>query len=177
MKKEKKNQQGGRQIIQYVNIDKLKLNPLNPRFNDEAANKLINSIEAYGFTNPLIVREADNVIIAGHTRWKAAKAKGLTKVPVLYVDWDKNKANSYMLIDNKSNEWAEWDDLKLKEVIEQLQENMVKDSYELFSTMFDKDEINRILDEFEPDENEENQGSLDERNEIECPYCKKKFIN
>lgn len=51
----------------------------NPRINDKAVGKLANSIKEFGFINPIVI-DKDNVIIAGHTRLKAAKKLQLDEV-------------------------------------------------------------------------------------------------
>ena len=74
------------QIGEYYPIEGLVPHPKNPRHNDEAVSQIARSIERFGFTSPIIAREQDKTIIAGHTRWKAAKQIGLSKVPVIFVN-------------------------------------------------------------------------------------------
>ena len=54
-------------------INDLKPWDQNPRFNQAAINLVAESISNFGFTSPIVARKADNTIIAGHTRWEAAK--------------------------------------------------------------------------------------------------------
>ena len=75
--------------IEYVSLDSIKLNPKNPRKNDEAVDKILGSIEQFGFTNPILVRKANNTIIAGHTRFKALKKRGAKIAPVVFLDMTK----------------------------------------------------------------------------------------
>lgn len=56
----------------------------NPRFNDEAVGKVAESIKEFGFKVPIII-DKSNTIIAGHTRYKAAKQLGLKKVPCMLL--------------------------------------------------------------------------------------------
>ncbi len=56
----------------------------NPRKNKNAIDKVAASIKEFGFKQPIVV-DRDGVIIAGHTRHKAAIQLGLTEVPVLYA--------------------------------------------------------------------------------------------
>ena len=53
----------------------------NPRINDAAVDAVAASIQEFGFRQPIVVDEA-GVIIAGHTRYKAALKLGLETVPV-----------------------------------------------------------------------------------------------
>lgn len=57
----------------------------NPRKNDNAVESVANSIREFGFKNPIIV-DKENVIVAGHTRLKAAEKLGMEEVPVLVAD-------------------------------------------------------------------------------------------
>src|SRR5438874_2667509 len=53
----------------------------NPRRNDEAVAAVAESIRAFGFRQAIVVDE-EGVIVAGHTRWKAAQLLGMERVPV-----------------------------------------------------------------------------------------------
>ena len=106
--------------IVYKKLDEVKPYENNPRKNDEAVGAVADSIKEVGFKNPIIV-DKDGVIIAGHTRLKAAKQLGLETVPVIYAsDLTPAQAQLLRLADNKTSELAEWDDDKLQEEIEQL---------------------------------------------------------
>lgn len=81
----------------------------NPRNNDDAVQYVRNSIEEFGFKVPIII-DKNGVIIAGHTRFKAAKQIGMGQVPcVIADDLTKDKINAYRLADNKTQELSEWD--------------------------------------------------------------------
>ena len=64
------------ELIPYVN---------NPRNNEAAVDKVASSIQEFGFKVPIIV-DSQNVIIAGHTRFKASKKLGLQEVPCIVSD-------------------------------------------------------------------------------------------
>ena len=81
----------------------------NPRNNDNAVEQVANSIKEFGFKQPIII-DSDNVIVCGHTRYKAAKKLGLDKVPcVIADDLTDEQIKAYRLADNKVGELAEWD--------------------------------------------------------------------
>lgn len=81
----------------------------NPRHNDNAVGAVANSIKEFGWQQPIVV-DKDGVIIAGHTRFKAAKDLGLDEVPVVIADGlTDEQIRAYRLADNKSGELAEWD--------------------------------------------------------------------
>lgn len=94
-------------------VDKVIPYERNPRKNEAAVDGVAKSINAFGFRQPIVVDKA-GVIVAGHTRWKAAKQLGLDKVPVHVADLSKAEAMAYRLADNKTNEAAEWDNEMLE---------------------------------------------------------------
>lgn len=81
----------------------------NPRLNDEAVKYVAESIQQFGFKVPIII-DKDNVIIAGHTRLKAAKELGYKTVPCIVADdLTPEQIKAFRLADNKVAEKAEWD--------------------------------------------------------------------
>lgn len=81
----------------------------HPRRNDEAAKAVANSIKEFGFQSPIIV-DRDGVIIAGHTRYKAARRLKLQEVPVIVAaELDPEKVKALRIADNSTGEVAEWD--------------------------------------------------------------------
>ena len=81
----------------------------NPRKNDSAVDAVANSIKEFGFRVPVVI-DKDNVIVCGHTRYKAAQKLGLDAVPcVVADDLTDEQIKAYRLADNKVSELAEWD--------------------------------------------------------------------
>lgn len=81
----------------------------NPRNNDGAVEAVAESIKQFGFKVPIII-DSDGVIIAGHTRKKAALLLGLDTVPcVVANDLTEEQIKAFRLADNKTGELAEWD--------------------------------------------------------------------
>lgn len=106
--------------IVYKKVGELKLNPKNPRKNDDAVEVVAKSIKRYGFKNPLIV-DGNNVVWCGNTRLKASKKLGIKEVPCIVVtDLTEEQIRELALIDNKSNEVAEWDMKLLEEELLEL---------------------------------------------------------
>lgn len=87
-------------IIPYIN---------NPRHNKEAVDLVAASISEFGFKNPIIL-DSKNVIVAGHTRFAAAKKLGLKEVPCIMADdLTEQQIKAFRLADNKVAEAATWD--------------------------------------------------------------------
>ena len=93
------------ELVEYKN---------NPRINDDAVEYVMRSIKAFRFKVPIIV-DKHNVIVAGHTRLKAAIKLGLESVPcVIADDLTEDEVKAYRLVDNKTAEYALWDEDLLK---------------------------------------------------------------
>ena len=96
----------------------------NPRLNDGAVDAVAASIKAFGFKVPLVVT-ADGVIVAGHTRLKAAQKLGLKTVPCIVADdLTPEQVKAFRLADNKVGELADWDFEKLDLELEELDFDM-----------------------------------------------------
>ena len=108
----------------WEKIDTLTPWEKNPRRNDASVAHVASSIQRFGFGAPLLVRASDRVVIAGHTRLKAAQKLGLDKVPVRFLDLDPAQARALALADNKLGELAVWDDAVLAEVLAELDEEV-----------------------------------------------------
>ncbi len=106
--------------IEYKPIDKVIPYDKNPRQNDEAVQYVAESIKEFGFINPILL-DASGTIMAGHTRLKAAKQLGLKEVPVVYVDdLSEEQARAFRLADNKTAEFAEWDEGLLEQELAEI---------------------------------------------------------
>lgn len=127
--------------IQKIPLSEIKLYEKNPRKNDRAVDTVMKSIKEYGFLNPIIL-DKDNVIIAGHTRFKAAAKMALREVPVIWADQlTPEQVAGYRIMDNRSNENASWDMDLLKEEL-----TMLKDSnFNLDLTGFSFAQLDKIV--------------------------------
>ena len=101
--------------IHDISISLLREYDNNPRNNDGAVDAVAASIRDFGFKVPIVI-DADNVIIAGHTRVKAARKLGLKSVPCIIADdLTPEQIRAFRLADNKTAELAVWDFDKLNE--------------------------------------------------------------
>jgi len=137
----------------WEHIDALKPWKDNPRKNKGAINHVAESIRRFGFASPIIARSDDKVIIAGHTRFEAAKKLGLDSVPVRYLDLDPADSRLLALADNKIGEIAEWDEEKLEKVMQEL----LDEGLSLDGIGWSDDELNKIVDELKQEEIEEDE--------------------
>nr|DAG37644.1 MAG TPA: ParB protein [Caudoviricetes sp.] len=105
----------------------------NPRRNDEAVDAVAASIREFGWQQPIVV-DWDGVIIAGHTRYKAAKKLKCDTVPVVVADdLTEDQVKAYRLADNKTGEFAGWDFAMLQDELAQF------DDFDMEQFGFDDD--------------------------------------
>lgn len=138
-------------------IGELKPYENNPRHNDMAVDAVAASIQQFGFKNPVII-DKDGVIVAGHTRYKAAKKLGITDIPCISADdLSEEQIKAFRLADNKTAELAEWDeDLLGKEMQDDKYTLKVKiPQYEItgecpeISDMLDSSKADELIQEVE----------------------------
>jgi DNA modification methylase len=95
--------------IQLRPIESITPYAKNPRRNDGAVDAVARSLKEFGWRQPIVV-DKDQVIVVGHTRWKAAKQLGMTEVPVhVATELTPEQAKAYRLADNQTATIAEWD--------------------------------------------------------------------
>jgi DNA modification methylase len=94
--------------VEWRDPHTLKPYALNPRVNEPAIASVAHSIRTFGFRQPIVV-DADDVIVVGHTRWKAALLLELPRVPVhVATDLTDAQARAYRIADNKTSELSTW---------------------------------------------------------------------
>lgn len=126
--------------IVYLPIEEIREYENNPRDNEKAVQAVARSIKRYGVRSPAII-DKDNVLIAGHTRIKAAKQLGMTEFPCVRADdLTKNQAKAFRLADNRMQEDSQWDTEALAAEFNALKDN----GFDLSETGFDEFEIGGI---------------------------------
>ena len=121
----------------------------NPRKNDEAVPYVMESIKQFGFKVPIVI-DKDNVIVAGHTRYKASRKLHLETVPCIIADdLTEEQIKAYRLADNKVSEKAEWDlDLLDFELDGIFDIDMGSLGFESFDNSYIDDLLNDTLTDF-----------------------------
>ena len=101
--------------ITYKALTEIKEYRNNPRKNEEAIEPVMESIKNFGFVVPILI-DQNNIILAGHTRKKAAEILKLKEVPCIYVeDLTQEQQKAFRLVDNKTAEFSQWDIEKLEQ--------------------------------------------------------------
>lgn len=109
-------------VIENISINQIKPYEHNPRKNEKAVPMVKKSIEEFGFKVPIIIDE-NNVIVCGHTRYKAAIELNMAEVPCVRADdLTPEQIKAFRLADNKVSEIAEWDFEELTEELEGITE-------------------------------------------------------
>ena len=153
-----------------------KVNDLIPYINnsrthsEEQINQIVASINEFGFTNPLLIDEKDN-IIAGHGRLLASKKLKMEEVPCIVLEGlTEAQKKAYIIADNKMALNAGWDFNLLSLELENLKEL----DFDLELTGFTVDEIDGLLNTNEDiEDNDYEEQDLKENNTQlhKCPEC------
>ena len=149
--------------ITFKPLDEVRPYANNPRKNDDAVEYVVNSIKEFGFKVPIII-DGSGEIVAGHTRYKAAKQLGMEEIPCIVAgDLTEEQIKAFRLADNKVSEKAGWDFELLESELDEIMDfNMSDFGFEELSDI-DMDGF------FEQSENESE--TRDEPKEIKCPHC------
>ena len=131
--------------IEEMDIDLIKPYKNNPReIPMESVQKVMNSIREFGNNQPIVV-DNDNVIVVGHTRWKALKQLGKAKAYVVKKEFPKGQAMAYRIMDNRSGEESKWSNKLLASEL-----NILKDdNFDLQLTGFNLTELENLANDKE----------------------------
>ena len=131
--------------IKLISANKLQPHPKNARTHSKKQiRQIADSIECFGFTNPILVDE-DGAVLAGHGRLAAAKLIGLRAVPTLVVSGlsDAQK-RALVLADNKLAEKAGWDKATLAVELSSLAPLLAEAGLDIELTGFEPAEIDTL---------------------------------
>ncbi|MBQ4615579.1 MAG: DNA modification methylase [Mailhella sp.] len=129
--------------IEYVRPAELRPYGNNPRKNDKAVPRMVESIREFGFRIPVLALR-DGTVLDGHLRLKGALKMGLEEVPVIWADGMTDaQVKQFRILVNQSVSWADWDEEKLMAELAALAEM----GADLSLTGFDSAEIDRLLAE------------------------------
>ncbi|NOT00452.1 MAG: ParB N-terminal domain-containing protein [Phycisphaerales bacterium] len=114
----------------------------NPRLNDAAVGPVAESIRSFGFKVPVIV-DGENVLVAGHTRVKAARQLGMTEVPAVRADdLTPEQIRAFRIADNQLHQLSDWNVEQLAVELGELQGM----DFNLDVLGFSEDELAKFLD-------------------------------
>lgn len=123
--------------IVKVDINELICPEYNPRqITDDEMGKLKNSINEFGYVDPIIVNKHNNHIVGGNQRYEALKSLGYNEVDVIFINEpDINREKALNLALNKIS--GEWDFVKLADILDDLE----LDDFDISLTGFDELEL------------------------------------
>ncbi len=156
--------------VEYRPVDNIQTDPRNARTHSKAQiNGLVAAISAFGFVVPILVDET-NRVLAGHGRLAAAKALGMSEIPVLSLQHlSEQEKRAFAIADNRLAELAGWDEQILSLEFEALLE--IESTFDVTITGFGTAEIDRLVDAMhqEPDDTAEDVLPVDKRG---LPICR-----
>jgi len=136
-----------------LNVDILKVVPYfrNPRKTQKAVPKVVESIKKFGYVKTSICIDEDDVLLCGHTTLAALKSLELVLIPEVTRITGLTKAQKlgYRIADNKTGEYAEWDEKLLMENYDEMK-LLDGDGFDFSATGFSDKEIIRLRDSVFP---------------------------
>ncbi len=132
-------------VVAWRRVDALTPYAGNARTHtDKQIGQIADSIEAFGFTNPVLIDASDG-IIAGHGRVEAAKILGLESIPTIRLDHlTEDQKRAYIIADNRLAELAGWDDETLAIELQHLTE--IDLDFDVEITGFETAEIDLLIE-------------------------------
>ena len=139
--------------IEYLPVGKLLRYAKNSRtHSDEQVEQLVNSIREFGFTNPVLIDEK-NELIAGHGRLAAAEILEMDKVPAIRLSYlSEKQKKAYRIADNKLALNAGWDMQLLAVEVKALMD----DDFDIDLLGFNDAELDEMLSDEQPQEEDDN---------------------
>lgn len=133
-----------------VPIDEVHPYSSNPRRGD--LEQIKTSLQANGQYRPIVANRRDGSVLAGNHTWKAAKTLGWDQIAVTWVDVDDEDAARIVLIDNRANDLASYDDTALAVLLGSLPDlsGTGYSSADLAALLADGDEPVHLTDPDEP---------------------------
>jgi ParB-like chromosome segregation protein Spo0J len=130
--------------VEAMGVTRLRPYPGNARVHSKKQiRQIANSIQRFGFTNPVLISD-DDEIIAGHGRVEAAKLLGMKSVPILRLSHlDAAQRRAYVIADNKLALNAGWD----RELLAMELQALIDVEFDVDVTGFSLAEIDFVLDE------------------------------
>lgn len=113
--------------------------PKNVRQGDVGA--ITQSLEAHGQYRPIVVQRSTGHILAGNHTYLAAKSLGWEQIAATFVDCDEEQAIKILLVDNRANDLAMYDDRKLADLLKDL----AATSAGLDGSLFSGDDLDDLL--------------------------------
>jgi len=124
---------------EQIAVGKLMPHPKNVRQGDVGAISM--SLEMHGQYRPIVAQKATGYILAGNHTYKAAMSLGWKDIAVTYVDVDDDQALRILLMDNRANDIASYDEGGLGEVLSLLMDT----EKQLAGTGFNPEDLDELL--------------------------------
>jgi ParB family chromosome partitioning protein len=173
--------------IKYLSLSDIKPYWRNPRDNEKAVAAVMESVKQFGVCQPIVI-DTENIIVAGHTRYKAFSRLGMDSVPTVCPLLSAKQARAYRIFDNKTAELSSWNNnlaVELRELGAELQDlqGFFPDlNKELSATTggayepVTQAQVNEATQVAETRFDNAGHEALSEQLQITCPHCTELFF-
>jgi len=128
-----------------VSIDSIEPHPSNIRQGDIGA--ICQSLHHHGQYRPIVVQRSTGQILAGNHTYHAARSLGWPEIAATFVECDDDQALRILLVDNRANDLATYDDAALVDLLRQL----AATDLGLDGTLFDGDALDQLITDITTD--------------------------
>ena len=158
--------------IEDAPLGELKIHPRNVNQGDFGA--IQESVKTNGFYGVIVANKRTGHILAGNHRYAVAKQLGFEKVPVAWVDVDKDEEVRILVADNRTTRLGIDNEAQLAELLSELSTTPSG----LLGTGFDGDDLDDLIgrlsgmnNDYSPVNKEVNAEDLLGEDALKCPRC------
>lgn len=128
-----------------IEITAVTQHPRNIRQGDVGA--ICQSLAAHGQYRPIVVQRSTGHVLAGNHTLAAARSLGWSQIAATYVECDDEQALRILLVDNRANDLATYDDTALSDLLQEL----AATDLGLDGTLFDGDALDALISDIGKD--------------------------
>ena len=168
---------------EVVNVEDISPSEYNPRTSTKKGRTFLgNSLEEFGYVDPIIVNKRNNKIVGGHQRYSHMLEQNVKTVEVVMVNLDDKEEKALNIALNKTGEHFEWDTTKLNSLLEGFDGDTLESIGFSEDDIIIKDTSNDVVEDWKEDDDlkdvidpVDKQFTLKKRVEYNCPSCSCKF--
>jgi 16S rRNA G966 N2-methylase RsmD len=124
---------------EYVPLDRLTPHPANANEGDQGL--LSELLDANGFGGAVLAQAGTGILIDGETRWRTALAKGMTGLPVIWMDISDDERDRFLASWNESTRRGRNDEQKLVALLA----GLAQTPRGLEGAAFDGDDLDELM--------------------------------
>lgn len=162
-------------VVLVVNVEKVKLSMLKTQINSvkhhnrKNIDAIKNNIKKFNQYAPLVVNKNNFEILKGAGTYTAMKQLNIDQCYVYFVDLDDKKQNQLIVLDNRTSQLSQLDNIAVQKLLYDLQKN------DALFTGFSQKQIQNIMNSQTTTKQKQDLTQKVNLVKIKCPYCGTQF--